>query len=159
MVDYRPFIAAAEAQDARNTFATARTNQADTQLPAGLRHFYTVCDPTDVEIVLSDLTSIKLTPLHGLAPLQQEYSPVEHGFVFATREGDPIACLNGEIVTWAHGSRHPAVEKLADDFDLLLEKVIADMKEQQFILEERLGLNESKFKEVYESKHVNDAYL
>ncbi|MNE83853.1 hypothetical protein D3C80_1807060 [compost metagenome] len=130
MVDYRPFIAAAEAQDARNAFTIDRMNQSDTQLPAGLRHFYTMCDPADVEIVLSDLTSIKLTPLHGLTPLQQEYASVEDGFVFATREGDPIACLNGEIVTWAHGSRHPAVEKLADNFDSWLEKVVADMKEQ-----------------------------
>lgn len=125
-MDFRQFVDAVVAQDERNVFVKASAAPSD--MPCALRHFYEIYDPVDVEIVLGDLTSIKLTSMNEISALQADYTTMDGVYIFATCEGDPIAFQAGAIVTWTHGRRQPKVEKLADSFDQWLLQVIEAMK-------------------------------
>ena len=125
-MNYDEFVSIVKNQDSRNIFreSTAALNE----LPEELKHFYEKYDPADVEIVLKDLTSIKLYPKQDLLSLQMQYRLGEGRFVFATREGDPIAFEDGKIITCAHGNNSIKVEVISINFEEYLDIISEMMK-------------------------------
>ena len=125
-MDYRQFITTVMAQDERNIFSISLGSWEG--LPKAIQPFFNEFSPDDVEVILNDMTSIKLFPLSELYSLQEEYKPAKGLYVFATHEGDPIACRGEEIVTWSHGSHYISIEKLADSIDAWISMVVLNMK-------------------------------
>lgn len=127
-MSYDSFIENIKRQDERNKFGLTSESNIDF-LPNSLKEFYINVNPEDVEIVLEDLTSIKLYPLHQLMDLQKEYKNVG-GFIFATHEGDPIYIKDGKVFRAVHGSGIWSLEKesLAESFKMFLEYVMKAMK-------------------------------
>jgi len=125
-LDYTEFINAVIKQDERNTFE--RSGDINLELPKELVPFFSQYVPVDVEIVLNDLTSVKLYPANRLKSLQNEYNLGDKYFVFATRESDPIAIMDGKIVTCAHGSKLPQIEIIASNFDAYIHELLNAMK-------------------------------
>lgn len=123
-MNYDEFVGIVKNQDARNIFQESTTIL--NELPEELKHFYEKYEPADVEIVLKDLTSIKLYPKRELLSLQMQYRLGEGRFIFATREGDPIAFENGKVITCAHGSNSIKVEVISKSFEEYLD-IIAEM--------------------------------
>lgn len=123
-MNFDEFVSIVKNQDARNIFqeSTSVLNE----LPEELKPFYEKYDPTDVEIVLKDLTSIKLYPKQDLLSLQRQYRLGEGRFIFATREGDSIAFEDGKVITCAHGSNSIKVEVISKSFEEYLD-IIAEM--------------------------------
>ncbi|PLT33630.1 hypothetical protein [Bacillus sp. V5-8f] len=127
---YGSFIVQIEHQDERNQFSTVSEEAVDF-LPNPLREFYMEANPEDVEIILENLTSIRLYPLHQLRDLQKEYKIIQ-GFIFATLEGDPIVINDGKVFIAVHGSGAWTFEKesFVESFDMFLEYIIKNLKEK-----------------------------
>ena len=124
-MDYNDFVELVQRQDTRNTFKTCDINLSF--MPQQLQMFYALYNPIDVEIVLADLTSIRLCPVSGLKKIQYEYPIDKKAFVFATREGDAIYHMPDGIFTCAHGSNVIKHEKIADSFDSFIEKIVKEI--------------------------------
>jgi hypothetical protein len=129
-MSYDSFIENIKCQDERNKFGTTSESDVDF-LPNSLKELYINANPKDVEIVLENLTSIKLYPLHQLIDLQKEYKNVD-GFVFATHEGDPIFIMDGKVFRAVHGSGTSILDKetLADSIDNFIEFIMNVMRKK-----------------------------
>jgi len=125
-MDYSKFANDIIRQDGRNIIE--KVSRATIGLPNQLADFYDNFEPINVEIVLSDMSGVKLYPLNYLSTLQNEYNLGESSFVFATKNSDPIALLNDAVVTFAHGSNFVEHEKIALCFDDYVDKLMANMK-------------------------------
>ncbi|NCD09429.1 MAG: hypothetical protein EOL98_08390 [Negativicutes bacterium] len=125
-MNYSKFVNLILQQDERNVIRTVKREIVD--ISHSLIEFYNKYEPEDVEIITKDLSGIKLFPLDSLDDLQKEYSLGKEYFVFATKNGDPIALYNNKVVTRAHGSREAVFQVLAEDFDAYLIKLIDNMK-------------------------------
>ena len=123
---YDEFVNAVTRQDARNKFE--RSKGAMPHMPKGLKEFYSQYNPCDVEIVLADMTSIKMYSQAKLLSFQVEYGADDDQFVFATREGDPIAINDNKIITSAHGSKKTRVEVVSESFDEFVCWILKEMK-------------------------------
>lgn len=129
-MSYDSFIENIKRQDKRNKFGSTSKLNVDF-LPNSLKEFYTQANPEDVEIVLENLTSIKLYPLQHLMDLQNEYKGVG-GFVFATLEGDPIFLRDEKVFKAVHGSGAWSLEEelLSESFDKFIELIISVMRKK-----------------------------
>lgn len=115
------FIKKAINQDNRNQFEPYSGNL--DIVPDGLKKFYREYNPIDVEVI-SDYNPIHFYSVQELSSLQQEYSFIKDGFVFATCNGDPIFVNDSGVYTCAHGIRVPTKEKLANNVDDYLDSLI-----------------------------------
>lgn len=125
-MDYVKFVNNIIRQDNRNVIEKVSRGAID--LPKQLAEFYNNFEPVDVEIVLSDMSGVKLYPLNYLYSLQNEYNLGESYFVFATKNSDPIALHNDVVVAFAHGSKFVECEVISLCFDDYVDKLMASMK-------------------------------
>jgi hypothetical protein len=116
---YEAFVEKAKQQDARNQFKLL-IHSDQYKFPAALREFYIQANPVDVEIELSDSTSIKFFPAKDLQGIQEEYNLGPDTFVFASREGDPVFLKDDNIYTAVHGTGKWEPMILANSFDEFL---------------------------------------
>lgn len=123
---YNDFVEQVKLQDPRNIFEPCDIDISF--IPQQLRNFYALYNPIDVEVVMDDSTSIRLCPVSFLKKLQLEYSIDETAFVFATKEGDAIYLMSGEIYTCKHASTVIKHTKMADSFDAFIEMVNNKLK-------------------------------
>lgn len=125
-MDYSKFINAVIKQDNRNSFSKSYCKIAN--IDKGFEEFYNQYVPIDVEIVLSDLTSIKLYDVEQFDELRQNYNLNNEHIVFATREGDPIALYQGKIITFNHSAKDPIFEIIADSFEKYIVDILENMQ-------------------------------
>lgn len=124
-MDYSYFINIIMKQDCRNIIE--KTSRKISDLPKQLSEFYSQYEPKDVEILLSDFSAVKIYPYKYLHRLQDEYKLGEAYFVFATKNSDPIAIYNQQIVTASHGTDAPEIEVIAKSFDDYINKLMKSM--------------------------------
>ena len=125
-MNYSKFVKLVLSQDERNVIRTVQRKVLD--IPQPLKEFYNKYEPEDVEILTNDLSGINIFPYVNLDELQKEYSLGEEYFVFAIKNGDPIALHNNKVVSRGHGSKDSDFEEIADDFDSYIIKLIENMK-------------------------------
>lgn len=125
---YQDFKSLAKKQDARNRFENCSIE--GVKIPEELIDFYEQCNPTDVEIVMQDLTSIKFFPIDYLDTLQSEYGFTKDHFVFASREGDPILLKNRKVYTAVHGSGTWVIERIFDSFVDFIKNLVEEMNKK-----------------------------
>lgn len=125
---YSNFVKLAQKQDTRNNFEPCDIDL--TFVPLPLRSFYTTTNPVSVEIVLTDLSSVRFSPVGFLGQLQKEYEFKDTSFIFATQEGDPIYYKADGIYTCAHGSPSIKETKISDNFDDYIELLSKEMIEK-----------------------------
>lgn len=125
-MDYVQFINNIIRQDGRNV--VEKVSRSTIDLPKQLADFYNNYEPVDVEIVLSDMSGVKLYPLSYLYTLQNEYNLGDAYFVFATQNSDPIALHDDVVVTFAHGRNFVEHEIVARCFDDYVANLMASMK-------------------------------
>lgn len=125
-MNYSKFVNLVLLQDERNVIRTVKREILN--IPQPLIGFYSHYEPEDVEILTNDLSGVNMYLFDGLSELQKEYSLGKEYFVFATKNGDPIALYNNKVVTRAHGSKDAVFEVIAEDFDSYLIKLIENMK-------------------------------
>ncbi len=126
-MNYNKVVELIAKQDSRNIFE--KSNKSLPWIPSGLKKFYLEYNPVNVEIILKDLTSIKLFSQDKLLEIQKEYRLNDDLFVFATREGDPIAITTeNKIITFAHGTNKYTIQVLANNFDEFLIWIINEMR-------------------------------
>ncbi|MFW6030716.1 MAG: hypothetical protein ACOCRO_10780 [Halanaerobiales bacterium] len=127
-MDYSKFVDSILKQDSRNRIE--KTNRIISDLPDQLADFYSLYEPKDVEIVLKDLSAIILYPYKHLDNLQNEYDLKENFFVFATRNGDPIAIYNDNVVTLSHGIKSPDIEVIANSLNTYIDQIMSNMRDR-----------------------------
>lgn len=125
-MDYSKFIDMLREQDSRNIIEKSNAKVSD--IPIELVDFYSEYNTIDVEVVLENLSSVKLYPYSYLHILQNEYQLGEEYFVFATKNSDPIAIANEGVVTFAHGSNSREIEVLARTFNEYICKLMENSK-------------------------------
>ena len=119
------FVKLIQLQDNRNIFATVSRHNI---IPC-LAPLYSKYDPIDVEIVLKDLTAIRLYPLDQFALLSREYNFANSSIViFATWEGDPIYVENDKIYIATHGIGEYLPEAKFDSLNLFLEWIVQNIR-------------------------------
>ena len=128
-MEYYCFVNLAQKQDSRNNFEPCDINLSFVPLP--LRSFYATNNPINVEIVLSDLTSVRFSPANYLERLQSEYDIEDSSFVFATQEGDPIYLKPNGIFRGTHGSFALQETKISNNFDSYVAMLSKEMLEKK----------------------------
>jgi hypothetical protein len=124
-VDYSKFIKSIESQDERNIIN--RTHRRISDIPSQLQEFFNQYDPVDVEIVMEDMSGIKLYSYSYLKELQREYNLGEEYFIFATKNSDPIALHKQKVVIALHGTKEIMIEELASSFEGYISQIIETM--------------------------------
>ena len=126
-MDYSKFIDMIIKQDGRNIIE--KSNVKATGIPLQLVDFYSNYNPIDAEVVLENLSAVKLYPYSYLQNLQEEYQLGQEFFVFATKNSDPIAIAKEGVITFAHGGNSGTeIEVLAKTFDDYICKLMNDLK-------------------------------
>jgi hypothetical protein len=120
-MNYKTFVAKAEAQDGRNSFAKYAGNL--DIVPEDVRPFYREHNPVDVEVDVGGI-GVRLCPADELVELQRQYAYINAQFVFATCNGDPIFLNEGQVYTRPHGADEPKWEKLAESAFSYFERLI-----------------------------------
>lgn len=128
-MEYEGFVKLAQEQDERNIFEKYDGNLEF--LPIELKSFYKSYNPKEVEIVLSDLTSIRFCPAEYLENLQKQYSLRAPYFIFATCEADPIYYRSDGIYISAHGSENSKENKISDNFYSFIKMLSNEIIEQK----------------------------
>lgn len=120
------FVVAAKKQDTRNMFMPTITSIACD----AIRPLYDKWQPTDVEIVFNNLTSIRFYPASKFDALLSEYNFSKLGItIFASWEGDPIYVENEHIYIAIHGCETYSIDKEFSSIYTFLDWIMQNMKQ------------------------------
>ena len=125
-MSYDDFVKSVIKQDARNKFVKPET--IPKEFPNSCIEFYGKYDPVDVEVILSDLTSVKFCSLSSIDEINSIYDLGKDCFIFATWEGDPIFIKGDHVYTWTHGSTNMNFDKIADSFEKYIEVLYNELE-------------------------------
>lgn len=125
MNDYvEKFVSYVVKQDSRNVFEKV-SRIVENPVIAPL---YSNYEPTDVEVRLSDNTSIKFYPFEKVAELFDEYGFNDKSVcIFASWEGDPIYVQDSKIKIAPHGTGTYKADKEFGDIEIFFRWLLALM--------------------------------
>lgn len=126
-MDYEELVNRIIKQDKRNKFSVCQKR--NYEIPSEIYSFYNKYNPLDVEIVLKDLTAIRLYNSSNFKGLADEYNiKNKNGIIFATWEGDPIYTHDNHIFIKTHGSGVSDDKKIFNDIDEFFTWILREMK-------------------------------
>jgi len=128
-MNFDDFVKSVVKQDDRNKFL--KSANIPKTVPKNCIEFYRKYDPVDVEVTLSDLTSVKFCTLSSIDEVNSIYELGKDCFIFATREGDPIFIKGGHVYTWTHGSTNMNFDKIAESFEKYIELLYNELENSE----------------------------
>ncbi|WP_408956583.1 SMI1/KNR4 family protein [Natroniella sp. ANB-PHB2] len=121
------FVKSAKKQDSRNLFATSEEVEVLKDKDQLFKRFYQDYNPQDVEIDLKEEGVIRFFNLEQLLAVQKEYKSDDY-FIFATKNGDPIAIKEGGIYLTLHGQGDYNFKKVAESFKDYLQGLLVKIR-------------------------------
>lgn len=119
------FVKKAEKQDSRNVFEPFLRDVSF--VPEGIRNFYVIANPVDVEIRTRKYGNVSFFPIEQVRYLNDEYSFMpKKTFIFASANGDPFFIEKSHYYLTYESCYMP--ELVADSFEEFLDILKMDLK-------------------------------